>query len=502
MPQPVVLKSKPGLKRDGTRFDGENYIDSQWCRWQRGLPRKMGGCRSVTSAIPERVYGMRADSVNGAQYAHLGGASTLTQIIMDNQGLITGLNARIPAGFANSADNLWQFESFYDTVGGALLVLAHAAPNLSSIDSTVERPIYRGTLTASAALTSTGTPGQSGGIVVLAPYLLTFGNSGRVEISGANDPNTITTTAYVTGTKIVRGLPTRGSGSGPSGLLWSLDSVIRATFTSASAGFFAFDTISGDSSILSSQSVIEYDGIYYWLGVDRPLMFNGVVREIPNEQNLNDFYDNVNFAYRQKVYAYKVPRFGEIWWCYPRGNATECTHALIYNVRENTWYDTQLLGQGRSAGYFTKVYQKPFMVDVDLTGTGYTMWQHETGVDQINGSSVQPIQSYFETAELSLLVGPEPRDSSIRISRAEVDFVQVGDLTLTVKGRSNARAPIESSEVFTFPDTASSPSEQVVNTKEARRLMSFKFESNVAGGDYQLGQTLALIEPSDQRFAS
>jgi hypothetical protein len=41
--QPMVLKSLPGIKRDGTKFEGEYYVDGQWVRWQRGLPRKIGG---------------------------------------------------------------------------------------------------------------------------------------------------------------------------------------------------------------------------------------------------------------------------------------------------------------------------------------------------------------------------------------------------------------------------------------------------------------------------
>ena len=39
----VQIRSLPGIKRDGTRFDGEFYPDGQWVRFQRGLPRKMGG---------------------------------------------------------------------------------------------------------------------------------------------------------------------------------------------------------------------------------------------------------------------------------------------------------------------------------------------------------------------------------------------------------------------------------------------------------------------------
>ena len=44
---PVILRSKPGIKRDGTRYEGDFYVDGEWCRFQRGLPRKIGGYQSV-----------------------------------------------------------------------------------------------------------------------------------------------------------------------------------------------------------------------------------------------------------------------------------------------------------------------------------------------------------------------------------------------------------------------------------------------------------------------
>src|SRR6185436_15686289 len=104
---------------------------------------------------------------------------------------------------------------------------------------------------------------------------------------------------------------------------------------------------------------------------------------------------------------------------------------VILNVREGTWYDTELPGSGRSAGLYAKVYSKPFMVDVDLTATGFTLWQHETGVDEIKASVVEPIPSHFTTAELSMLTDDKAQDKALRIARCEPDFVQSGDMTLT-----------------------------------------------------------------------
>ena len=499
---PVRIISKPGIKRDGTLFEGENYVDALWCRFNRGLPRKIGGYQAVTSSIPELVRGMTSFSQNDLQYLHLGSASRVSQIRVDSSGVFSGLSDRTPAAFPSSTDILWQFESMYDSVSGGTILVGHPGHNLSTISSSTTSDIYTGNVTAATALTAAGLADpESGGIVALAPYLIKFGNGGRFAWSVPNKPTDFagagSGVSFVTGQKIVRGLPLRGS-SGPAGIFWSLDSVLRATFDSTT--LWNVNTVSGESSILSSQGVIEYDSIYYWPGVDRFLAYNGVVQELPNDMNQNYFFDNLNYAHRQKVFAFKVPRWGEIWWCYPRGSATECTHAIIYNVREKTWYDTSLPGSGRCAGVFAKVYSKPFMVDVDLTTDGYTLWQHETGVDEINASVIRPIRSYFETNEISMLTGDSPKDQALRISRMEQDFVQTGDMTLTITGRANARAPETVSGPYVFPDTATSAAEQVINLKDNRRLMRFKFESNTTSGDYQMGQCFGHISPSDGRI--
>lgn len=501
---PVRIRSDPGVKRDGTRLEGDNYIDAQWTRFNRGLPRKIAGYQSIVSSLTEKAYGMNSYSQNNVQYVAVGSASMLQQVQVSSAGTFSGINDRTPAALTSDANNLWQFDVFNNSASATATVLvAHAAPNLADISSSTETPIWYGAITGGTALVTTTMDSQSGGVVVLAPYCVTYGNGGRVDVS---DVNTFTGgtagTAFVTGQKIVKGLPLRGGGSGPSGLLWSLDSLVRMTFNASLSGPipFSFDTISAESSILSSQGVVEYDGVYYWAGVDRFLMFNGVVREVPNTMNQNWFYDNLNYTWRQKVFAFKIPRWGEIWWCYPRGSATECTHAVILNVREGTWYDTELPGNGRSAGLYAKVYSKPFMMDVDLTATGYTLWQHETGTDSVLGSTVNPIPAHFTTSEISMLGTQQPADKTLRCARIEPDFIQTGDMTVTVTGRANARAPFQPGETFTFTDTPTTASTQVVNTKEVRRLMNFTFASNTPGGDFQMGEPFVFIESDGGRY--
>lgn len=506
---PVILRSTPGIKRDGTIFQGDHYIDGQWCRFQRGYPRKMGGYRRATNQLANVARGMHAFSENGQTYVHVGEQGRLEQVIVDAQAVASPIVDRTPAGFVVSPANLWQFDVLFDTVTGGQKLIAHAGLNLVNQDETTGRPIYVGDVTGSGALVAAGgsAPSVSGGVVVLHPYVFAYGTDGYVAWSVPGDPNDWTSTgsgdAYVTGQKIVKGLPLRaGPGNSPSGIFWSLDSVIRASFVGGAATF-QFDTVSATSSILSSQGVIEYDGVYYWAGVDRFLMFNGVVREVPNPLNLNWFFDNLNFAQRQKVFAMAVPRYGEIWWCFPFGNATECTHAVIYNVREQTWYDTVLPDTGRSGGIFVNVNAKPLMVGYSPTTATQILWQHEDGVDAINGQTILPIRSYFETGDISLNALPkDAKNNAVRVSIIEPDFVQSGDMTVRVTGRYNARSPSVASEARTFPEIATGPAEQVVFFKEVRREMRFVFESNCVGGDYQMGQIIAHLEPADARILS
>lgn len=518
MPEvPVKIRSAPGIKRDGTVLEGENYIDGQWCRFQRGRPRKMGGYQRVTDTVPEYARGMTSFSSDGARYLHIGGESQVNQYVVSGAGTLSAQNDRTPGGFVTNAAHLWQFDHFYDSVAVVTDVVAHPGRNLTNIDSSAETPIYIGDVTAAGALVDSTLISVSGGIVTLGPYLMAYGNSGQIAWSAVNDPTTLDSEAFITQQKIVKGLPLRGAGQGPAGLFWSLDALIRATFTDAVGVVWNFDTIASDISILSSQSVVEYDGTYFWPGVDRWMLFNGVVRDIPNDFNINYFFDNLNFSQRQKVFGFKVPRFGEIWWCYPRGNATECTHAVVFNVKEGYWYDTELPLQdmnapapsssGRTAGIYARVYNKPFMVGAENVGTigtpAYELWQHETGVDKIAGSNINAIPSSFETAEIGMPVDDQqPSNNELRVGRLEPDFVQSGNMTLTVKGRVNSKADVVESDPFTIFETASAPTEETVKLREIRRLMSFKFESNVQGGNYEFGETLAHIETTGERVES
>jgi hypothetical protein len=298
--------------------------------------------------------------------------------------------ATIDDGFTASDLNLWQFDSSFDSQGsGNQLLLAHPGLNLAQIDQTVNTPVLAGNIAGTTMSPLTDTSGTTptgdiievaGGVVVLHPYVFVYGDNGLIKNCVAGNPydwnGPDSNEVNVSSTKIVKGLPVRGGSNAPSGLFWALDSLIRVSYTPTTitvAGtpqtfYWRYDIITSQSSILSSQCVIEYDGIYYWVGVDRFLLYNGVVKELKNNFNQNYFFDNLNYAQSQKVYAQKVPRFGEIWWFFPSGDSTECNDCIIYNTREDCWYDAGTAdGARRSAGYFSQVFRYPINAGNVLT---------------------------------------------------------------------------------------------------------------------------------------
>jgi hypothetical protein len=521
--------------------------------------------------------------------------------------------------FTPDSRNDWQFDAQFSPSGGLLNVLAHPGKNLQNIDSGVTSQVLVGNVAPDAnnQFLLTGlcdSNGQNptykpisvdGGVCVLYPFIFVYGSHGFIANNNVDvTPGNYATQNFydwngpfanqvnVASSKIVKGMVMRGGTNSPSGLFWATDSLIRVSFNpQATSLYWSYDIISSQISIMSSNAVVEMDGIFFWMGVDRYYMYGGSVKVLPNDKNVNYLYNNINYEQRQKVWATKIPRYNEIWFFYPRGTATECTDAIIYNVKDNLWYDAgQAIGSRRSCGYTTELFPTPiwagweyntsfsnpiaiintpvgapapasnqvylgndvsnivspgdtitlssdltsdpqktysvigstydfgynatlvtvsvnFTTSTDAgvlvfpTSGGYTIWQHEHGLNQITLQNELAVYSSITTSDISWLTG-NPSQNGItginrrmHLRRVEPNFLQTGTMSMTILGRKFASGQYEenSGPYYFTPDTGK------IDLRVEHRLVRLKFESNDINGNYEMGRNLITAEFGDER---
>lgn len=514
-----LLLSQPGVARDGTRLSRRSYSEAQWCRWYQNVPRKMLGYREQTRKLDGIPRAIDIFSDDGYSFVHAASGSAVNRTVIDEStGLANGVVDRTPAGYAPSDNNNWQLAQLYNTADNTTDVWAVATPNASVISTNVDMPLYHGDILGTSALSLVPGVTVSGGLAAVNPFIMAYGHDGIVQ--WPNPVNPLDWTGPGSGSsrpvadKIVRGYPMRGSAA-PAAILWSLSSLILGQFVGGS-DVWDFTAVTTAGSILSSNGVIEHNGIFYWPTTSGFSQFNGVLRDLPNNMNKDWFLKNLNWSQRQKVFGFKVPRWNELWWCFPYGSATECNWAVICNLGDGSqppfWYDTPLPNGGRSAAQYDVVFPYPIMSGVDLNSdTGqYSLWQHEYGLDEVSGaqSSTKAIRSFYVTSEFNYVVPASPgqvgNDRATFYSCLEPDFDQVGDLNLTVITRANARTPA-SREKTTGPlviEADPDPNNELIDFKITGRLSRFKIESNSAGGNFVTGAPVIHFQPGDGRRKS
>jgi len=519
-----TLIPQPGIKRDGTQLEGEQCSDGQWVRFQRGKAIKMNGYKLISDMLTGPVRKILLWSRKDLNLLYSFSESKIESLLLNNELVGNDVTNRTPAGFTTSTKHIWSADTQYDEAVGTAgtIVVAHCSSSMENMDDdTATKPVWALASSSSSQFDEIDdAPAVSGGVFCIAPYTICYGSDGFVSWSDANQPQVWSTSTIpgdagadrVTGSKIVAGLPLRAGRL--AGLLWSLDSLIRMDYVGGNA-IWSFAHISTQSSILSQNSVIEYDGVYYWIGVDRFMMYDSTLHELPNDLNQNWFFNHLNYQQRQKVWATKVPRYGEIWWFYPRDSATECTHAVIYNIRQKTWYDVEL---GRGAGYYSQVRQYPVWISStkDYTanywigggpeGGGeeviedrYGLYQHEYGQNAIIGDVEIGIYSSYTTQNFGLPTGgvadsQQGSNRWTRLTRVEPDFVQGGYMTCEVLTNEFAHSTTVTSDahIFTYQT-------EKIDLREQGRHIRLRFTNNTLNGNFEAGKVLVHTEPGDNR---
>jgi hypothetical protein len=379
----------------------------------------------------------------------------------------------------------------------------------------------------------------TGGMLYVGSRLFYYGNNGLVrwssiaaeksgEQTDLQKPFLFFKDKYsinISTDKVIYGAEWRGGVNAPTIIFWTLGSVVLITNTTGSNNqvitdiddlSFSKKVLSRDSSILSSNSVVEYDGIFYWPGTQRFFVFNGVVLPLENNLNRQTFFDTIDMSKRQRVFGVKNVSRDEIWWFYPeKGKDANvgCTRAVIYNVVDNTWYDTDI---ERAAGYFDNTGGNMYTVGKNLVpyegDNNSYVWQHEVGSDQVNlykevDQQTKPIPSFFTTPIISYATfNPQKQvagiDYNIGIERIEPNIVGTKKIKMTVSINTYeypASTPVTATYNLTEDGELENIIRPAINERKQGRNINFTFKSEGIGSGYQMGTTFVLAEIDDGR---
>lgn len=513
------LAMKAGIQRDGTKFATRNYIDGVWMRFQRGSPKKIGGFSDLRYFPPDTLGVPRGTIIvpyNGIYYQYFGDTQGIYCVVFNEnfqaQDYFTNIT---PDGFVPSLNINWTFEALYTTNSRSVTIIAHAGYDLFNLNERAVSPIYYGQVAEDVPFVATGQE-VSGGMVVLPPYLITLDNDGTIRISSPNNPTDFPSSpaaARITSQKLIAGRETRGGQQAPAGLIWSLDTLMRLSYVGDPIIFRA-DKV-GKCSLMSKNAIAELDNLFFWAGTDRFMYYNGTINYLPNTQSTNFFFDNLNYEFREKVWATVVPHYNEIWFFFPMGDSTECNAAVIFNKAESAWYDTAL-PTNRTCGYFDYSLNYPvwlsgvYDVTEEFPSIKVNIWVHERGYDAVTYTNAYTavttaIPWAIETGNIAwCAIDAAGRWSGVErlvnIYRFEPDFIQSGNIYLTAKGKSYANAAVQSSDTFTImPAIGAALATQKVDIHFQQREMTLRFEGNDIGSYVEFGNCLIHIDFGDVR---
>ena len=506
------LLYKPGLLKDGTLFQSEYCTNGEWVRFSNGAVKKIGGQRGLNTIFnptADPVYYASAvffiSLADGTYIAYVGVNNGLYKVGFDVNFIQTTAPVLISPVIVGQPNLAWQFDIIIRngirtlvaySLNNATNIADRSAPNLYHV--AIDNVAFNLQVTALQNLNVNA----NGGFCYASPYVFIYGSNGYVSYSNTTGgvervadpfnfvgPNNTPLELKISNDKVIYGRPIRGGTSSPTLLFWTLSSVVRITNVGDQQTDFKIDVLSQSSSVLSSRCIVEYDGFFFWPGIDgRFYVFNGVVLPMENTVNQGDFFKNLNKTLRQKAFGVKIASQEEIWWFYPEVGQTEVTRAIIYNVKNNVWYDTAI---NRSCGYFFQEDGNTYTFGrgISVDDNRFHLWRHEDGVAQSwypnnlggNQLSVDPIHSNFTTPTFSWsafnpmkqLTGT---DRWVDLRRIEPDFVMNNNndqMTVTIRTKKYAQSQEAGSNPIVFTGAT-----EKIDIRIQGRHMSLEFNSD------------------------
>lgn len=235
---------------------------------------------------------------------------------------------------------------------------------------------------------------------------------------------------------------------------------------------FQFEIVGNNITAVSQNCGTAFGSVAIWKGLDGFYIYDGTVRRLPStiEEFIfdQDGEGRINFEQKEKTYCNTNTEFNEIIWFYPTVDSEENNRYIMYNFKDNIWYDGTM---ERTCWVDRSVFSNPYAFDADGT-----LYLHETGKD----AGAQPLQAFLESGDLDI----EEGERMLFIDKFIPDFFLVpnrnAEVTLTFK--KYPRGPEFVKGPYPFNNDT-----QKISLRGRGRHVSIKYSVNTLGSDFELG---------------
>lgn len=226
-----------------------------------------------------------------------------------------------------------------------------------------------------------------------ARYLVEFGNrlvmahmveggvtlADRVRWSADGDADTWTPTA-ANGAGAVDTVDLPGEITGMKRLsgvnyIYKRDGIIAMRLSGLLVPAFTFQTVVDGIGTLAGRTIVEINGVHYFLGDDDVYAFDGASRPVGIGTGIRtELFETLNYGRVRQAFAFHHATFNEYWLCIPTGTDTTptnstafATRAYIYNYVEQAWGRADINmtchTQGRTSGTPLTIDGMTFAID-------------------------------------------------------------------------------------------------------------------------------------------
>tara|TARA_R110000803_G_scaffold6755_1_gene21761 strand:+ start:824 stop:2839 length:2016 start_codon:yes stop_codon:yes gene_type:complete len=303
-------------------------------------------------------------------------------------------------------------------------------------------------------------------------HVISFGSDNDpLKVSWASQETTTTWAAAAgnsagshilnAGTSIVSAVHTRGQ------VLIFTDDVVFAMNWQGPPSIFGFRALGSGCAPISQHSVVDQNGIVYWIGNKHFYMFDGAVKIL--ESPVRDHvFDNMDPAATLTTYAGINRKFTEIWWLYAYTGSTVPNRYVAFNYSTGDWHFGTL-------DRTVFLDEQSWLTNPVAFSSGGSLYYHEEGVDDDASAMTASLESgAFEI--------PEAGESLLLMDRFIPDGSFTGTLNLTIY---SSKYPNQT-ETSKGPYAITSSTEKIALRVRGRQIR-FKLESSEIGDTWKYG---------------